>query len=339
MAARSEKSWGTRASPDKRALLSYFRSVGPELLRRAVGPFKFPSIAPSLPGKEYSAELWDWDTLWTARGLFRLAYVTHDNDFKARVGEHALGSVRNFFDHQSPDGRLPIVMSSMENFVIPPLRNQAKPVMAQLALLIADEMNTVEWLSPYFDGLMRFHEAWIAGNQNATGLLVWGDDVAIGDDNDPTTFGRPFFSSANLLLNCLWYADLKAAKTLSGRLARPSEEQRMLTERIKNLEHAIQKECWDRRDSFFYTVDVQSTDKRAELLPDFPRGMSMSWSTVPLRIQTFTGFLPLWCGLATPLCLWVDYVYKELNRKTFIGNLALHSVKSSRNTRHSFPVS
>jgi hypothetical protein len=39
---------------------------------------------------------------------------------------------------------------------------------------------------------------------------VWGDDVAIGDDNDPTTFGRPFFSSANLLLNCLFYQDLLA---------------------------------------------------------------------------------------------------------------------------------
>ena len=28
--------------------------------------------------------------------------------------------------------------------------------------------------------------------------------------------------------------------------------------------------------------------------------MDMSWKTLPLRIQVFTGFLPLWCGLATP---------------------------------------
>ena len=45
---------------------------------------------------------------------------------------------------------------------------------------------------------------------SSTGLLVWGDDVAIGNDNDPTTFGRPFFSSANLLLNCLFHQDLTA---------------------------------------------------------------------------------------------------------------------------------
>jgi putative isomerase len=28
--------------------------------------------------------------------------------------------------------------------------------------------------------------------------------------------------------------------------------------------------------------------------------MDMSWHCLPLRVQTFTGFLPLWCGLATP---------------------------------------
>jgi putative isomerase len=28
--------------------------------------------------------------------------------------------------------------------------------------------------------------------------------------------------------------------------------------------------------------------------------MNMSWHCLPLKIQTFTGFLPLWCGLARP---------------------------------------
>jgi putative isomerase len=29
--------------------------------------------------------------------------------------------------------------------------------------------------------------------------------------------------------------------------------------------------------------------------------MDMPWKCLPLRIQMFTGFLPLWCGIATPL--------------------------------------
>ena len=83
-------------------------------------------------------------------------------------------------------------------------RNQAKPVFGQLGLLAADQRGDVAWLAPHFDTILRFYDAWTAHNISSIGLLVWGDDVAIGDDNDPTTFGRPFFSSANLLLNCLY---------------------------------------------------------------------------------------------------------------------------------------
>jgi len=46
-------------------------------------------------------------------------------------------------------------------------------------------------------------------------------------------------------------------------------------------------------------VDVQCVDRRAELIPGIPLGMAMSWQTLPQRVQMFTGFLPLWCELAT----------------------------------------
>jgi len=45
---------------------------------------------------------------------------------------------------------------------------------------------------------------------------------------------------------------------------------------------------------------VQCVDRRAELIPNVKPGMAMSWDSIPIRIQTFTGFLPMWCGLATP---------------------------------------
>ena len=130
------------------------------------------------------------------------------------------------------------------------------------------------------------------------GLLVWGDDVAIGVDNDPTTFGRPPFSSANLLLNCLFYEDLLASAELAKRLGRPMDFDR-LSLQAHTLAQQIQTYCWDPRDSFFYSVDVQCVDRRAELIPDVRRGMDMSWKSLPLRIQMFTGFLPLWCGIAS----------------------------------------
>ncbi len=297
-------------SPDDRKaasdqLLKYFGAAAPQLLRDAQGFLTHPSISCSLPGKAYSTNLWDWDTYWTTRALFRFATISNDLDFQSKVGEHAIGSLTNFFDQQADEGRIPMLVDVHSADPLgslkpnrPPSQNQAKPIFGQLALLIANETGNVDWLSSQFDKLLKFYASWVTGNQSAIGLFVWGNDVAIGNDNDPTTFGRPFFSSANLLLNCLFYADLKAAAELAGKLNRPDDQMR-LSNQASTLGEQIQKYCWDPRDQFYYTVDVQCVDHRKELLPHLSPGMAMSWHCLPLRIQTFTGFLPLWCGLAT----------------------------------------
>ncbi len=287
-------------------LLGYLSQTAPQLLRHAESLHTHPSIACSLPGKQYATQLWDWDTYWTARGLFRFAGVSNDLAFRSKVGEHAIGSFMNFFDHQSEEGRISIMIDvkNADPFGTlkpdrPKSQNQAKPVFGQLALLTATETGAVDWLAPYFDKLLHFYASWVSGNQSSIGLLVWGNDVAIGNDNDPTTFGRPFFSSANLLLNCLFYEDLKAATELARLLKRPDDQQR-LSAQAATLGERIQKYCWDPRDQFYYTADVQCVDRRKELIPHVKPGMAMSWQCLPLRVQTFTGFLPLWCGLATP---------------------------------------
>lgn len=301
--AQQPVSTGNR-SANAQALVAYFQENGPKLLREKQGFFAYPSIAPTLPTTEYSADLWDWDTMWTTRGLFCLAEVTADLAFRDLVAEHAKGSLFNFFDNQSPEGRLPIIMQSTDTdanrfpFNLPE-RNQAKPVMAQMALLIADAVGDVGWFDPLFDKLVRFHQSWLAHNMTGSGLLVWSNDVAIGNDNDPTTFCRPPFSSANLLLNCLYHQDLQATLVLAERLGRPDAQRATMTEQIRTLGEAIRQECWDPRDEFFYTVDTQVVDRRAELITNVAPGMATSWTTLPLRLQVFTGFLPMWCGVAT----------------------------------------
>ena len=286
-------------------LYKYLEEATPQLLRPPVGRFLHPSVSPSLPGREYSASLWDWDTLWSCRGLLGYANARHDGSFKERLLEHCKGSVENFFAYQSNDGRLPILMTDSNPDLLhstsadhPNHANQAKPVFAQLALLITKEGGGADWMMPYFDGLLRFYEAWERDNLASCGLFVWGDDVAIGNDNDPTTFGRPFFSSANLLLNCLFYADLSAAAQLASQLKRDADAKR-LRAKADTLGDCIRRLCWDPRDQFFYTVDVQCVDHRAKLIPQIKPGMRMGWQTLPLRLQTFTGFLPMWCGIAT----------------------------------------
>ena len=71
-----------------------------------------PGVAPSLPGKKSTQRACGiGDTLWTSRGLFRYAAVAGDPELHRRVGEHAQGSLLNFLDHQSEEGRIPIMMS------------------------------------------------------------------------------------------------------------------------------------------------------------------------------------------------------------------------------------
>jgi putative isomerase len=285
------------------ALLRYFAAIAPQLLRAPNGILKYPSVAPSLPGKTYSTNLWDWDTLWTSQGLFRLAALLHDDQLKQKLCEHVSGSLLNFLEHASQDGQIPIMMTADDPDPFRILgknttsRNQAKPVFGQLGLLACDQRGDANWIGPHFDSILRFYDSWIRRNSSPIGLLVWGDDVAIGDDNDPTTFGRPFFSSANLLLNCLFYQDLLASAELARRLGRSADYDR-LSSQARELARRIEKFCWDPKDRYYYTVDVQCIDRRAELIPTVPRGMDMSWRCLPMRIQMFTGFLPLWCGIA-----------------------------------------
>jgi putative isomerase len=285
------------------ALLHYFAESAPKLLRDPVDILKHPSVAPSLPGKAYSTNLWDWDTLWTSRGLFRLAGLLNDDQLKQKLCEHVSGSLLNFLDHASPNGQIPIMLTADDPSPLrapgenSTWRNQAKPVFGQLGLLACDQRGDANWLEPHFDSILRFYDSWVKHNSSPIGLLVWGDDVAIGDDNDPTTFGRPFFSSANLLLNCLFYQDLLASAELARRLGRPADHDR-LSSQAEELAQRIRTFCWDPKDSYYYTVDVQCIDRRAELIPTVSRGMDMSWRCLPMRIQMFTGFLPLWCGIA-----------------------------------------
>ena len=124
-------------------LLRYFAESAPQQLRAPAGILRYPSVSPSLPGKMYSTQLWDWDTLWTSQGLFRVAALQHDDGLRRKLCEHVSGSLLNFLDHASADGKIPILMSANDP---DPLRsvgsgeskNQAKPIFGQLGLLASD---------------------------------------------------------------------------------------------------------------------------------------------------------------------------------------------------------
>ena len=59
----------------------------------------------------------------------------------------------------------------------------------------------------------------------------------------------------------------------------------------------MQAECWDARDGFFYSADV---DVRTRKYDWFHQGLGVFWKTLPIKIRVWSGFIPLWAGFATP---------------------------------------
>jgi putative isomerase len=203
--------------------------------------------------------------------------------------------------------------------------NQAKPVFGQFALEISRAVDSTDWMQEHFDGLLRFYRRWLDRYGSRCGLLVWGSDVAIGVDCDPTTYGRPEFTSANLLLNCLFYRDLLAGAELAGKIGRDSDSV-TLRAQAAEIASAVQRECWDETDGFFYSVDVSCNDHRGRYLPGLKKGMPMTWQAMPLKVKMFTGFLPMWCGIATPVQAR-RLVAKHLqNNAEFLGNWGIRSM-------------
>jgi putative isomerase len=288
------------ADADSSPLHAYFLRAAKNIFREPHGCLRHPYV---VPGGLYAEQLWDWDSFWVVKGLREIARHA-DGDFHARLLRHGVGSWQNFFANQASNGAVPLLIEPERPDVFDcarddGTRNQAKPVLAQFALELVEMSGETAWLEPHFDGLLRFLDRWAGRYGHASGLLVWGSDLAIGTDNDPAIFGRPEFSAAGLLLNSLHVRELLAAARLASQLGRPADAE-TLRARAAAAAESVRRECWDPVDEIFYTVDVHCEDHRDRYVPpDFPKGMAMAWRTLPLKLKGFSAFAPLWAGIAT----------------------------------------
>ncbi len=258
-------------------------------LRQAKGKLKYPFI---VPGASYAYELWDWDSWLTG---IALEAISKSDD----CIEYEKGCVLNFIDHMDKYGRIPINVSlKSDRFDLKEgvETNIHKPCLVQHALFISETTGSAEWIADDIGALEKF-VGWYENNvRHESGLYFWIDDFAIGVDNDPCTFFRPKKTSASVYLNFLMYAELKAASKLEDMLKR-KDKSAEYAKKAEDLGAAIRRECWDERDRFYYSADIG-------LLPIDPEqwlhsGAPRHWSTLIMRIGVWTGFMALWCGLAT----------------------------------------
>ena len=281
---------------------SYVKEHTRDVLKKPRSFIHFPFID---PGSIYDGNVWDWDTYWSVYGFLNLLKDYSDQDLRDAVVEHAKGNVRNFFDHQLEDGYIPMMIEVAEwpepylnmRHKEGKLMNMHKPFLASQICLISDRIKDYSWAEEFQEGLQRYFACYdrYYYNENC-GLYVWADDIMIGMDNDPATFGRPPFSTANIFLNsflCVEFASAAKYFTQMGQKETASE----FCQKREALVSAIQAECWDRRDRFFYSVDV---DIRTRKYDWFHQGLGVFWKTLPIKIRVWSGFIPLYAGIATP---------------------------------------
>lgn len=186
--------------------------------------------------------------------------------------------------------------------------NMHKPTLAQhAAFIVRQSGGDAEWLREDFYTLQAFVSKYLNFHRHrATGLLYWETDEAIGVDNDPSTFYRPHGSSGSIFLNALMYRELLATAYLADRLGMPDIAARYRSE-AEGLLAAVREHCWDPRDGFYYSVDLNLLPIEKPAIEGLEPGdlylhvgQPRTYDCLIQRFSVWSGFMALWAGIATP---------------------------------------
>ena len=269
-------------------------------LHKPEGALRHPFITPS---SVYSASLWDWDCYWAMLAYLEISRQTNDEELKQLIAPYAKGCLFNYLDHQYPDGCISIGFGAKGNdyfMCYNPDHNMAKPIMGQIAhLLWQHGLLSQDELRQVIPCLQKFHRCYVSRYSHfATGLLYFATDLGIGVDDDPSTWGRPFKSSASIYLNSFFYRDTALTAELCRAASLDDTESRETSERMAK---SIRTYCYDKREKSFFTVDLlcQHNLVQAEDGGVFNVGLTPFWKVLPLKVLTWSTMLPLWMGLGT----------------------------------------
>ncbi len=283
------------------------------MYREAGGALKYPFLAPG--SNQYLDMLWDWDS-WLSDVALRQILLEKGSDRDRREAlQYERGCVLNALSYGGMDGWIPIWIErdapSREEMLRrrnPWKSNMHKPTLAQhAAFIVRNTEGDAEWLREDFYTLQAFVSKYLNFHRHrATGLLYWETDEAIGVDNDPSTFYRPHGSSGSIFLNALMYKELLAMEYLAGCLRMPDIAARYRKE-ADDLLAAVREHCWDPRDSFYYSVDlnllpVEKPDIEGLAPGDLYLhvGQPRTYDCLIQRFSVWSGFMALWAGIATP---------------------------------------
>ncbi len=304
----------TGANVDKYAALckKYIYKEMNGMYREPGKALKRPFLAPG--SSQYLDMLWDWDSWLSDVALRQILLDKGTKADSVKALKYEQGCVLNSLDYGGMDGWIPIWIErdapSREEMLKrrnPWKSNMHKPTLAQHAAFITRTMNgDAEWLRDKFYYLQAFESKYMNFHRHkATGLLYWETDEAIGVDNDPSTFYRPHESSGSIFLNALMYKELQAMAYLARRLdmAAIADD---YDRQAATLLGCIREHCWDRRDGFYYSVDlnllpVEKPDIKGLNPGDLYLhvGQPRNYDCLIQRFSVWSGFMAMWAGIAT----------------------------------------
>ena len=282
------------------------------MYREAGEALPYPFLAPG--SAQYNDVLWDWDSWLSNVALRQILLENGTKKDREEAVRYEQGCILNALSYGGMDGWIPIWIERFSpsraewlKTINPWKSNMHKPILAQhAAFIVRGQGGDAEWLREDFYKLQAFEAKYMNWHRHsATGLLFWEDDFAIGVDNDPSTFYRPKESSGSIFLNALMYRELLAMQYLSECL-HLDDLGRQYAAEAETLKHDIQEHCWDPRDGFYYSVDLNLLPKQK---PDVESvqptdlflhvGQPRRYDCLIQRFSVWSGFMALWAGIAT----------------------------------------
>jgi putative isomerase len=265
------------------------------MYRKEGGAFKYPFLAPG--SSQYQDQLWDWDSWLSNIALRQNLLESGSEKDKEEAIKYEQGSVLNFLNYGGFDGWIPIMINrgfKPRSEQMPKNSfgdNMHKPVLAQHAAFLTKLNNgDASWIGEKFYEMQTFVNNYLNHHRHKeTGLVYWQTDHGIGVDNDPSTYFRPPASSGSIYLNCLMYKELLAMSYLAQRL-NLGEISILYKRDAEVLKEKIREHCWDEKDGFYYSVDLNLLHS----------GGPRSYDCLIQRIGVWSGFMAMWADVATP---------------------------------------
>ena len=284
------------------------QKVKNQMYREPRGRLKYPFIVPG--SESYLESLWDWDSWLSDIALRQILLDSGSEQEKQVCMEHEKGCISNWLDYCGSEGFVPITItpnhpSRQELLQAGNIyeQNIHKPCLAQhVAFIIRNNGGDAEWIRNDLLKLSFFINHYMQYKRDkSTGLMFWNDDTMIGVDNDPSTFYRPRNSSASIFLNVMMYKELQAMAYICRQL-KMEDAAKSYEKDADELKACIDRHCWDPRDGFYYSCDLNllPVSKPSHSGFTLHQGSPRNYDCLLQRFSVWSGFLPMWAGMASP---------------------------------------